>query len=99
MEISCISPQLTAVWNEKSANVNNSFAWNVNFKKNLKYENVQKMKNKPDPTLLRTSYLSNEIKKGYQNLMRLSLLNCGYMNQKQSCCHSMLPNENRKRCG
>jgi hypothetical protein len=29
----------------------------------FKYENVHKMKNKPDPALLRTSYLSNEIKK------------------------------------
>jgi hypothetical protein len=27
------------------------------------YENVFKMKNKPDPALLRTSYLSNKIKK------------------------------------
>jgi hypothetical protein len=31
------------------------------------------MKNKPDPALLRPSNLSNEIKKGYQNLVRLSL--------------------------
>jgi hypothetical protein len=30
----------------------------------FKYENVHKMKNKPDPALLRTSYLSIEIKKG-----------------------------------
>jgi hypothetical protein len=31
------------------------------------------MKNKPAPALLRPSNLSNEIKKGYQNLVRLSL--------------------------
>jgi hypothetical protein len=30
----------------------------------LKNENVIKMKNKPDPALLRPSNLSNEIKKG-----------------------------------
>jgi hypothetical protein len=29
----------------------------------FKYKNVIKMKNKPDPALLRTSYLSNEMKK------------------------------------
>jgi hypothetical protein len=34
---------------------------------------VIKMKNKPDPALLRTSYLPNEIKKGHQTLMKLSL--------------------------
>jgi hypothetical protein len=39
----------------------------------LKHENVIKMKNKPDPALLRLSNLSNEIKKGYKNLVRLSL--------------------------
>jgi hypothetical protein len=31
------------------------------------------MKNKPVSALLQTSYLSNEIKKGHQNLRRLSL--------------------------
>jgi hypothetical protein len=39
----------------------------------FKHENIIKMKNKPDPALLRPSNLSNEIKKGYQNLVRLSL--------------------------
>jgi hypothetical protein len=39
----------------------------------FKQENVIKMKNKPYPALLRPSNLSNEIKKGYQNLVRLSL--------------------------
>jgi hypothetical protein len=39
----------------------------------LKHKNVFKMKNKPDPALLRSSNLSNEIKKGQQNLVRLSL--------------------------
>jgi hypothetical protein len=38
----------------------------------FKHENVIKMKNKPDPALLRPPNLSNEIKKGYQNLVRLS---------------------------
>jgi hypothetical protein len=32
-----------------------------------------KIKNKPDPAILQTSYLFNEIKKGHQNLVRLSL--------------------------
>jgi hypothetical protein len=31
-----------------------------------------KMKNKPDSALLRASYISNEMKKGQQNLVRLS---------------------------
>jgi hypothetical protein len=31
--------------------------------KKFKDENVPKMKNKPDPALLQTSYLSNETKK------------------------------------
>jgi hypothetical protein len=31
------------------------------------------MKNKPDPALLQPLNLYNEIKKGYQNLVRLSL--------------------------
>jgi hypothetical protein len=39
----------------------------------LQHKNVIKMKNKPDPALLRPSNLSNEVKKGYQNLVRLSL--------------------------
>jgi hypothetical protein len=39
----------------------------------FKHENVIKMKNKPDPALLRPLNLSNEIKKGYQNLVRISL--------------------------
>jgi hypothetical protein len=39
----------------------------------FKHENVIKMKNKPDPALLRPLNLSNEIKEGYQNLVRLSL--------------------------
>jgi hypothetical protein len=39
----------------------------------FKHENVIKMKNKPDSAILRPSNLSNEIKKGYRNLMRLSL--------------------------
>jgi hypothetical protein len=42
-------------------------------KKKFKYENVIKMKNKPYPALLGGSYLFNEIKKGHQNLVRLSL--------------------------
>jgi hypothetical protein len=37
------------------------------------HENVSKMKNKPDPALLRTSNLSNELKNGYQNLVKPSL--------------------------
>jgi hypothetical protein len=37
----------------------------------FKHENVIKMKNKPDLALLRPPNL-NEIKKGYQNLVRLS---------------------------
>jgi hypothetical protein len=37
------------------------------------YKNVIKMKNKSDPALSGGSYLFNEIKKGHQNLMRLSL--------------------------
>jgi hypothetical protein len=37
------------------------------------HENVNKIKNKPDPAQLRPSNLSNEIKKEYQNLVRLSL--------------------------
>jgi hypothetical protein len=41
--------------------------------KKFKYENVIKMKNKPDPALVGGSYLFNEIKKGHQNLARLSL--------------------------
>jgi hypothetical protein len=36
------------------------------FKKNFKHENVIKMKNKPDPALLRPSNLTNEIKKRVQ---------------------------------
>jgi hypothetical protein len=40
---------------------------------NKKYENVIKMKNKPDPAPSGGSYLFNEIKKGHQNLVRLSL--------------------------
>jgi hypothetical protein len=39
----------------------------------FKHENVIKMKNKPDSAQLQPSNLSNEIKKWYQNLMRLSL--------------------------
>jgi hypothetical protein len=39
----------------------------------LKHEKVIKMKNKPDPALLQPSNLSNKTKKGYQNLVRLSL--------------------------
>jgi hypothetical protein len=39
----------------------------------FKHENVNKMKTKPDPALLQPSNLSNEIKKGYQNLVRISL--------------------------
>jgi hypothetical protein len=39
----------------------------------FKYENANKIKNKLDPALQRTVYLSNEIKKGHPNLVRLSL--------------------------
>jgi hypothetical protein len=39
----------------------------------FKHENFIKMKNKLDPALLSPSNLSNEIKKGYRYLMRLSL--------------------------
>jgi hypothetical protein len=35
----------------------------VNFKKKFKYENVIKMKNKPDPAISGGSHLFNEIKK------------------------------------
>jgi hypothetical protein len=38
----------------------------------IKYEIVNKMKNKPYMVTLRTSDLPNEIQKGYQNLVRLS---------------------------
>jgi hypothetical protein len=43
--------------------------------KKFKYENVHKMKNKPDPALLRTSFhiYRMKSKKGFQNIMRLSL--------------------------
>jgi hypothetical protein len=47
---------------KNTRNGNNFFVGNVAFLK-FKYENVHKVKNKPDPTLLRTSYLSIEIKK------------------------------------
>jgi hypothetical protein len=39
----------------------------------FEHENVIQMKNKPAPTLLQPSYLSNVIIKGYQNLAILSL--------------------------
>jgi hypothetical protein len=39
--------------------------------KEFKYENAIKMKNKLDPALVQIS--SNKIKKGHQNLVRLSL--------------------------
>jgi hypothetical protein len=39
----------------------------------FKYENFIKIKNKPDPDLSGGSYLFNEIKKGHQNLVSLSL--------------------------
>jgi hypothetical protein len=41
--------------------------------KKFKYKNVIKMKNKPDAALVGGSYLFNELKKGQQNLVRLSL--------------------------
>jgi hypothetical protein len=41
--------------------------------KKFKYKNVIKMKNKTDPALSGESYLFNEIKKGHQNFVRLSL--------------------------
>jgi hypothetical protein len=41
--------------------------------KNLNMKTSIKWKNKPDLAQLGISYLSNEIKKGYQNLMRLPL--------------------------
>jgi hypothetical protein len=39
----------------------------------FKHGNVIIMKNKPDPALLQLSNLSNEIKKGYRNLVGLFL--------------------------
>jgi hypothetical protein len=42
-------------------------------KHNFKHENVIKMKNKPDPALLRSSNLSNEIKKRIPKSHELSL--------------------------
>jgi hypothetical protein len=39
------------------------------------------MKNKPDPDLSGGSYLFNEIKKGYQNLVRLSLEDSGLLSR------------------
>jgi hypothetical protein len=39
----------------------------------FKSENLIKMKNKPDPALVGGSNLFNEIKKGHQTLVRLSL--------------------------
>jgi hypothetical protein len=39
----------------------------------LNFTNVFKKKNKLEPTLLQTFYLSIEIKKGHKNLLGLSL--------------------------
>jgi hypothetical protein len=53
---------LKAVTISGSANSNLIYCEGLLFQK-YKYENVIKMKNKPDPALLRGSYLFNEIKK------------------------------------
>jgi hypothetical protein len=45
----------------------------VNLFKKFKYKNVIKMKNKPDPVLLRSSYLFNEIKKAPKSRETISL--------------------------
>jgi hypothetical protein len=56
------APYLQQFRTKNPRNGNNFFGGNVTFLK-FKYENVHNMKNKPDPALLRTSYLSIEIKK------------------------------------
>jgi hypothetical protein len=63
---------LKAVTISRSAYSNPIYCEGQLFKK-FKYENVIKMKNKPAPALVGGSYLFNEIKKGHQNLVRLSL--------------------------
>jgi hypothetical protein len=63
---------LKAVTISGSASTNPIYCEGQLFKK-FKYENIIKMKNKTDPALLEGSYLFNEIKKGHQNLVRLSL--------------------------
>jgi hypothetical protein len=63
---------LKAVTISGSASTNPIYSEGQIFKK-FKYENVIKMKNKADPALLGGAYLFNEIKKGHQNLVRLSL--------------------------
>jgi hypothetical protein len=57
MEISRLSPEQKIL-----GTVTISLAGMLHLKK-FKYENVHKMKNKPDPALLQSSYLSIEIKK------------------------------------
>jgi hypothetical protein len=55
----------------------------------FKYENVMEVKNKPDPALLRTSYLSNEIKKDTQMpLIRLQI-------KKKQMTYNFLKSRNR----
>jgi hypothetical protein len=46
----------------------------TNFKK-IKYEDLLKITNKPDPAILATSYLSNEIKKGPKSRETIPLSN------------------------
>jgi hypothetical protein len=67
-------------WSKNLLNSNNSR--NINSKGSLprsttflkfRYKDVFKKKNKPDSALVQTSCLSNQIKKGDQNLVRLSL--------------------------
>jgi hypothetical protein len=63
---------LKAVTISGSASSNLIYCKGQLFKK-FKYENVTKMKNQPDTALVGGSYLFNEIKKGHQNLVRISL--------------------------
>jgi hypothetical protein len=55
---------LKAVTTSGSANFKSYILRRSTLKK-FKYENVIKMKNKPDPALVGGSYLFNEIKKGH----------------------------------
>jgi hypothetical protein len=72
-ELSAHLPRFRPVRSKCTENPSNGYTDNANLFYKFKYEDLFKIKNKPDPVLLGTSYLSNGIKKGYQNLVRLSL--------------------------
>jgi hypothetical protein len=61
-------PGLTSSWSRNPPD-----EWNSAGNHQLMDDDNQNAKNKPDPTLKRTSYLSNEFIKGLPNLVRLSL--------------------------